>query len=175
MQHETAPAIGPDGKLNWPYLTKQCPRIFSLYREVLRLNKRDLVIRNVVQDTIIAGKHLRKGGIAVIPTFQLHDDPDTYGPDAKSFKSDRFLKDPKLVSKKGFLPFGGGCHLCPGQHVAALEIIGLAAVMINRFDIKVAWPSSFPRRDDSLINVGISRPVLGDDLFVTLSSKSGGS
>ncbi|KAL4744325.1 hypothetical protein BDW72DRAFT_199706 [Aspergillus terricola var. indicus] len=175
VRQETASAVGRDGKLNWSYLTKECPRLFSIYYEVLRLTKRDLIFRKVVRDTIVAGKQLRRGGIAVIPTCQLHDNPETYGPDAASFNPDRFLQSKNLDNtNKALLAFGGGRHYCPGHQVAALEIIGFAAVMINQFNIKVAWPDPFPQRDDSLITLGISRPVPGDDLYVTLASDSRG-
>ncbi|KAL4994771.1 cytochrome P450 [Aspergillus recurvatus] len=176
VRQETAPAVGLDGTLDWPFLTKKCPRLFSIYREALRLTKRDLIIRKVVRDTTVGGKRLRRGSIAVIPPCQLHDNLETYGSDATSFNPDRFLKNEDLANNnRAFLAFGGGRHYCPGHQVAALEILGRAAVMINRFDIKLAGPTPLPRRDDSLITMGISRPVPGDDLDVTLAWESRGS
>ncbi|KAL4940853.1 hypothetical protein BDV06DRAFT_213121 [Aspergillus oleicola] len=146
-----ASGIRQGGQLNWSYLIKECPRLFSIYHEVLRLTKRDLIVRKVVQDTIVAGKQLRQGSIAVIPTCQNLVD-----------------------NNKAFLAFGGGRYYYPGHQVAALEIIGFAVIIINRFDIRVAWPDPFPQRDDSLITLGISRPVPGDDLYITLASDSRG-
>ncbi|KAE8383846.1 cytochrome P450 [Aspergillus bertholletiae] len=170
IREETAPAVGPDGKLDWTYLAKQCPRISSVYHEVLRLTKRDVIVRQVVRDTAIAGKRLRKNSIAVIPTCQLHDNPETYGTDAASFNPDRFLKQPGLAQST-FFPYGGGRHYCPGRYFVALEIFGLAALLLNRYEMELAWPAPFPRRDESLVTLGISRPVPGDDLHVTLNWK----
>ncbi|KAL4883814.1 cytochrome P450 [Aspergillus karnatakaensis] len=168
VREETAPAVGADGKIDWNYLAKQCPRLLSIYHETLRLIKRDVIVRQVVRDTTLAGKRLRKDSIAVIPTCQLHDNPEIYGSNTASFNPDRFLKDPDLANKT-LLSFGGGRHYCPGRHFVALEIFGLVAVLVNRYDLKMAFPEPFPRRDESLITLGVSRPVLGDDLQVTLN------
>ncbi|RAH84983.1 cytochrome p450 [Aspergillus japonicus CBS 114.51] len=169
IQEETVPAVGPNGKVDMAYLRQNCPRLSSIYHEVLRLTKRDAVLRRVVQDTELGGKQFRKGSFAIIPSCQLHDSLETYGHDSLLFNPERFLKRPELTQDPAYFPYGGGVYYCPGRHFATLEIFAFVAVMLNRFDVHLAWPKQeFPRKDESVLTFGISRPLPGDDLYVVL-------
>ncbi|PYH98110.1 cytochrome P450 [Aspergillus ellipticus CBS 707.79] len=173
VRQETAPAVGPDGGLDMAYLVDRCPRLSSIYHEVLRLTKRDVVFRQVVRDTQIGGKHLRKENYAMIASCQLHENCETYGADAVSFNPDRFLKQPELAHQPGFYPYGGGKYYCPGRYFATVEIYGFVALMLNHYQMELAVPGElFPRRDESLLTFGISRPVPGDDLHVRLTRRT---
>ncbi|PYH85408.1 cytochrome P450 [Aspergillus uvarum CBS 121591] len=147
IQEETVPAVGPNGKVDMAYL----------------------LLRRVVQDTELGGKQFRKGSFAIIPSCQLHDSLEMYGHDSLLFNPERFLKRPELTQDPAYFPYGGGVYYCPGRHFATLEIFAFVAVMLNRFDVNLAWPKQeFPRKDDSVLTFGISRPLPGDDLYVVL-------
>ncbi|RAH47123.1 cytochrome P450 [Aspergillus brunneoviolaceus CBS 621.78] len=174
IHKETAPAVGPEEQLDMTYLRHNCPRLSSVYHEVLRLTKRDTVLRRVAQDIELGGRLLRKGSFAVIPSCQLHDSCETYGQDSLSFNPDRFLKQPELTQDPGYFPYGGGLYYCAGRHFATLEIFSFVALVLNQFEVKFAWPDqSFPQKDESVLTFGISRPLPGDDLYVYLTRPEG--
>lgn len=114
----------------------------STYREGLRCSNLNMPCREVAKDTFIRDPVteetylLKKGTPVLIPMATLHPSPSVWGDDADKFDGRRWIKMEKLdkVEKKnmkqGFIPFGGGKHLCPGRHVAQVEILAMAAFMI---------------------------------------------
>lgn len=172
IRAETLPAVR-DGELDMQYLAEKCPILRSVYYEALRLRKRDLAFRKVEQDTEIGGKLLRGGNFAIVPVCQLHDNEDVFGSDASRFSPDRFLKRQDLTGSPSYRPYGGGKTYCPGRFFAMQEIFGFVALLIHRLDVQLASPGQcFPIPDEGLLTLGISRPVPGSDLWVTLSDKS---
>jgi cytochrome P450 len=175
IRAETLPAVQNDG-LDLQYLANECPLLRSIYHEALRLTKRDLAFRKVEQDTEIGGKVLRGGNFAIVPVCQLHDNEDVFGSDARTFRSERFLKHQDLTNNQSFKPYGGGKTYCPGRFFAMQEIFGFVALAIHRFDIQLAFPAQrFPVPDESLLTLGVSRPVPGSDVLVTMSNVLGKS
>ena len=142
----------------------------AIYYEALRLKKRDLAFRKVDRDTIIGGKLLRGGNFAIVPVCQLHDNREEFGLDASVFAPERFLKRPDLISSPSYKPYGGGKTYCPGRFFALQEIFGFVTLLIHRFDIQLAPPlQKFPSPDESILTLGVSRPVPGSDVRVALS------
>ena len=171
IRQETLPAV-QDGNLDLQYLADKCPLLRSVYLEALRLRKRDLAFRKVEHDTEIGGKLFRGGNFAIVPVCQLHDNEDVFGSDAVTFRPERFLKQAHLTSSPAYRPYGGGKTYCPGRFFAMQEIFGFLALQIHRFDVQLASPGqSFPVPDESLLTLGISRPVPGSDIWITLSNK----
>ena len=170
IRSETAPAV-QDENVDLRYLVEDCHQLKSVYYEVLRLTKMDPAFRNLESDMHVGGKLLRKGNLAIVPVCQLHTNEVVYGNDADRFLPDRFLDDPKLPNNQSYRPFGSGRTYCPGRFFAMQEIFGLVAVMLNRLDIRLADSSqTFPVADESLLTLGIYRPLPGSDLLVTLSN-----
>ncbi len=135
--------------------------------------QRDLAFRKVEQDIEVGGKLLRGGNFAIVPVCQLHDNVDVFGTDASSFQPDRFLKRQDLTGSPSYRPYGGGKTYCPGRFFAMHEIFGFVALLIHRLDVQLASPGQcFPIPDEGLPTLGISRPVPGSDLWITLSDKS---
>lgn len=173
IRWETLPAV-QNSDLDLKYLANNCPKLKSVYHEILRLRKRDFAYRKVEHDTTIGGKLLRGGNFAIVPVCQLHDNRDVFGSDALSFDPYRFLKQTELSDSLSFKPYGGGKTYCPGRFFAMQEIFGFVALQIHRFDIQLASRmQKFPVPDESLITLGVSRPVPGSDVWVTLSNGSG--
>lgn len=171
IRKETLPAV-QDGDLNLQYLANECPLLRSVYLEALRLRKRDLAFRKVEYDTEIGGKLLRGGNFAIVPVCQLHGNEEVFGSDAINFRPERFLKQGDLTSSPAYRPYGGGRTYCPGRFFAMQEVFGFVALQIHRFDVQLALPGQgIPVPDESLLTLGVSRPVPGSDIWVTLSNK----
>ena len=180
IRDETAPAVrGND--IDLTYLTSNCPQLQAVYREALRLTKRDVAVRKVIGDTIISGKTLRAGNSAIVPTCQLHDSALVFGRDHWRFDAGRFLKSPELASNPSYKPYGAGRTLCPGRFFAMPEIFSFIALLLHRWDIeldpqesdgeKAAGSQTFPRKDESTLTLGVSRPLPEDIVHVRLTSK----
>lgn len=122
-----------------------CPLLVSCYNETLRLNKTGALLRTVLSDTLLNDQYLlKKGSFIQVATGQIHTDPNTWGSDAKDFKSSRFLgqeslsKEEKKTRNQSFLPFGGGRNLCPGRHLAFTEITSFVAMLVYGFDVSMS-------------------------------------
>ncbi len=87
-------------------------------------------------DTRLGWYLLKAGSIVQIPSAVLNTAPSTWGPDSKTFNPRRFLdSDDKKARQHGFIPFGGGKHLCPGRHLAFTETLGFVAAFVSGFDM----------------------------------------
>lgn len=170
-------ALVGHGALSAEKLRKACPQLFSAYRETTRLYVPSASARLVTEDTIIADTWLlRKGAIAQLSGDTIHRDKDIWGPDADVFNPDRFLyslsgsktnsdgsvPDGKahFIHPAAFRSFGGGASWCPGRHMAANEILGLAAILIMGFEIEpvngTAW---MPPADVLRISIAVMKPL----------------
>ncbi|KAF7889119.1 hypothetical protein EAF00_009419 [Botryotinia globosa] len=123
IRAETAPAIGTDGEtVDLKYLAEDCPRLEAFFNEVLRIKSAGALAREVITPTLFSGKILAKGTKLMIPYRQLHLDGEAWGPSARDFDPERFLKDKSLTRSLNFRPFGGGHTLCPGRFVAKKSV-----------------------------------------------------
>ena len=182
IRSETAPAIhGND--IDMSYLNNNCPHLKSLYYEVMRITKRDIAIRKVTHETSMNGKLLRPGNSVLVPICQLHDSESAFGLDHTTFNPNRFLKNPNLASSSNYKPFGGGRTYCPGRYFALPEIFAFVALLLHRWEIELEpvsanrQPTSddwqlFPRKDESTLTMGVSRPVPQDKIWVRLMYKA---
>jgi cytochrome P450 len=118
---------------------RSCPLLISTFQETQRLQQHGNAVRFVTADTMLDGYLLKKGSIIQIPSAVLHTASSTWGPDAKTFNARRFLDlDEKKARQQGFIPFGGGKHLCPGRHLAFTETLGFVAAFVLGFDMEGA-------------------------------------
>lgn len=83
---------------------------------------------------------LKKGAIVQIPTGVLQASPSTWGPDASEFNPQRWLSSPSKEEKKlrgqAYVPFGGGKNLCPGRHLAFVEVTAFVGMVVMGFDVQ---------------------------------------
>ncbi|KAH9842105.1 Cytochrome-P450 52A13 [Teratosphaeria destructans] len=73
-----------------------------------------------------------KGTILYYNMYSMHRSPATYGPDAESFRPERWA-DPGLKPGWDFLPFGGGPRICLGQQYALAETYYVVVRLMQRF------------------------------------------
>lgn len=131
---------GPSGRtLDISNVKFDCPILFSTFQETLRFHSIGTSVRVVMEDHLLDGKHLlKKGGTVMIPAQVQHSFASAWGDNVAEFDHRRFVKPSSTA--KGYNPvafrgFGGGTTLCPGRHFASTEAIGLAALMVLRFDV----------------------------------------
>jgi cytochrome P450 len=118
---------------------RSCPLLISTYQETQRLTQHGNAVRFVTADTTLDGYLLKEGSIIQIPSAVLNTASSTWGPDSRTFNARRFLdSDDKKARQQGFIPFGGGRHLCPGRHLAFTETLGFVAAFVLGFDMEGA-------------------------------------
>lgn len=116
-----------------------CPLLISAFQETQRLKQHGNAVRFVTADTLLGGYLLKEGSIIQIPSAVLNTASSTWGPDSRAFNPRRFLDlDDKKAREQGFIPFGGGKHLCPGRHLAFTETLGFVAAFVLGFDMEGA-------------------------------------
>ncbi|TGO32885.1 hypothetical protein BHYA_0281g00080 [Botrytis hyacinthi] len=158
IRAEIAPAMGTDGEtVDLKYLTEDCPRLEAFFHEVLRINSAGALAREVTTPTLFSGNVLAKGTKLMIPYRQLPLDGQAWGPSARDFDPERFLKDKSLTRSPNFRPFGGGHKLCPGRFIAKKSVYTIVALLFSRYDVTLETSTAnqkFPRIDDVTAGVG---------------------
>ncbi|KAL9009757.1 MAG: hypothetical protein Q9173_005243 [Seirophora scorigena] len=167
----------PDGRsrtLRVLTLREKCHLLHATFKEVLRHHALGSSVRYVREDFLLDGRYLlRKGMVVQMPMAVLHSDRGAWGEDANIFRPERFLQpDPDDMGKgsrqafaSAFRPFGGGTSLCPGRHVATLETMALAAMMVLRFDLEPSDGSlSIPAQKQESLATNVFPP--GKDVRV---------
>lgn len=166
VEVEPAFRAGKHSAPDLDYLFNSCPLLVSTCEEVLRLTNWPIGTRTVQVDTVIGGKKLRKGRKLLMPYRAMHFDATIFGADAPAFNPRRFMEKKFLVTNKGYRPFGGAAHYCPGRYIARREVQMHTAVMLMRFDMSVVEGQKFPKLDDTLPSGGIQVPLQGEDLLI---------
>jgi hypothetical protein len=164
-----------DSKPSIEHLTQKCPVLNSVLQEVLRLYTSSASMRFIVEDTVVAGKLLRKGRKIMIPYRQLHEDPVAWGADSLDFQPNRWLKNVSSKKNACFKPFGGGATLCAGRNVAQQEVLYFVGLVLTRYNIDVmemkGGKEGFPRVDALKPTLGMMSPVFRDDCIVRISRR----
>lgn len=169
-------AAWESGELDIKHLCANCPNLEAIFNEALRLNGGAMVSRVVLQKTTLGGKQLQAGNSILMPSRQLHTNENVWGGDVRDFDPFRFLKKKSLARHSSFRPFGGGATYCPGRVLAREEVYGFIAILLHRFDIKLAsQPGSgggkppFPRLNDTTPALGITGPLRSMDVIVDIA------
>ncbi|KAK8059252.1 hypothetical protein PG996_009182 [Apiospora saccharicola] len=143
-----------DGKINIDEVAAQ-PLMESAFMEVLRLRVSILVSRMVdFGDVNFAGYTIRRGEMVFMPTDGVHFSEEAWvqagrpGKPLREFDAERFLvssseEEPSRMkcSAEGlaglWIPFGGGERMCPGRHLAKLEILLTYAALFSKYDLEL--------------------------------------
>ena len=157
IREEVANAFNND-TLDMTALDQTCPRLQGLWLEVLRLTVSSSSVRYVTKPTYIGGKRFESGNMVVNSCRQLHFNESIFGPNPGDFDADRFLARPNLHRSSSWKPFGGGISLCPGQYVAKRASCMFIALVLRRFEVKLAFLQKFPKAKDKNPDLGIFVP-----------------
>jgi len=144
-------------------IKNECPLLFSIFRETLRLESDAFSSRVVMADTVLAGQYfLKKDSVLMISGGIMHQLKNVWGDDVNEFNPRRFLEltRSKDLHPAAFRSFGGGSTLCPGRHFATNEILVFVAMIILQFDFQptVGRELKVPRKQDDVIPVHILEP-----------------
>ena len=155
-------------------LEKTCPLLAASFYETQRLVSAGVHIRFVSQDTMLDRYLLKKGSIIQMPVSLLHKSANTWGPDFDQFHPHRFLQDGmsrerRKVQAQNFLPFGGGKHLCPGRHLAFIEIVSFVAILVHGYDATMGDESKrieIPQPSSNDFGIFTKRPATDVKLLI---------
>ncbi|KXH66739.1 prostacyclin synthase [Colletotrichum salicis] len=152
-------------------IKQHCPLLLSCAQETERYNIVDNITRTVMADTTISDGDrsylLKKGNNVQMPLSIVHGDAKVWGDEPESWQGDQFLNlGYNTSSPPGFLPFGGGKHICPGRHLASGLLLGIAAQLILNVDLKGmdGGPIRVPKAKVPWAATGIGRPEPGPEL-----------
>ena len=121
-----------------PGTIERLPLTLRVLKEALRLYPPVPVITRLSTENLnLAGIHVPKGSLIVIPIFALHrhrrlwDDPDRFNPD-------RFLPENEdKYPRTQFMPFGYGPRICIGSAFALIEAAAILATLLQ--SVRFEW------------------------------------
>jgi len=130
-----------------------------------------MVSRIVMEPVTIGGSNA-----VIIPSRQLHKNEQVWGDTTDELDAFMFKKAKNLARHASYRPFGGGITLCPGRVLAKEEVFGFVAILLHRFDLKLALTAKskqrFPSLDDSTSALGITGPVKSMDVIIDMVARS---
>jgi len=77
----------------------------------------------------------------IVPVQGLHHDARWF-PEPMAFRPERFVDGAEPPPRGAFLPFGAGPRVCVGQHLAMAELTIVAALVLQRLELRV--PAGLP-------------------------------
>jgi cytochrome P450 len=96
------------------------------------------LFRRVVKDDVVGGLPAPKGLNVFLDAKSLNLN-NTLWSDPTQFNPDRFAPE-KKHDRNLFLPFGAGGRMCPGSHVAMIEMKVVIALLIRHFVFRAPTP-----------------------------------
>jgi cytochrome P450 len=92
-----------------------------------------VITRRALEDDVIGDHRVRKGTLVVLSPYVTHRHPEFWtAPDR--FDPERFLAvSPSERPRYAYFPFGGGPHLCIGNHFAMVEAVLIIAAAARRY------------------------------------------
>lgn len=123
----------------------------AIAHEVLRIRPPVAGIARVVRRPYQLGGHTLAPGTTIVPHIRaLHENPDLY-PDPHIFRPERFL-DSKPAGYT-WIPFGGGPHMCLGNHFALMQIKTVLHTIARRTTLTTADPADEPIKRKAIVNL----------------------
>jgi cytochrome P450 len=122
---------GPEHLAQLPWLTATLKEAMRLYPPVAAL-----MSRRTVAPLLLGGCAVPAGAMLRITPWVLHRD-ERWFPQAHQFLPERFLEGAPPIPKGAWMPFGAGPRVCIGQHFAMLEMTLLAAMLLQRYALRM--------------------------------------
>lgn len=115
------------------------PYTLQVIKETMRVQPTVAMIpRGVRHATDLGGYALAGGSVVLVSPYVQHHDPRHWqAPDV--FDPTRFsAENEEKIEKFSYMPFGGGPRICIGSHFALMEAQILLAMIVNRYELKLA-------------------------------------
>lgn len=122
---------GPEHLTKLPFLAATLKESLRLYPPIAAL-----MTRRTVAPITLGGVDVPKGALLRITPWVLHRDERWFA-QADQFVPERFLDDAAPIPKGAWIPFGVGPRVCIGQHFAMLEMTLLAAMLLQRYQLRL--------------------------------------
>jgi cytochrome P450 len=92
-----------------------------------------MMVRRVKEEIQLGDHRLPPGSVILIPMWVIHHDERIF-PDPLKFDPERFDGDwKKRYPKYAYFPFGGGPHICVGNHLAMFEGQIILPMLVQHF------------------------------------------
>jgi cytochrome P450 len=113
------------------------PYVRDVFQETLRLYPPAWIITRKARGADnIGGVAIRKHGLVVLSPYATQRDPRWWD-DPDRFDPDRFTPTGSAGRPKfAYFPFGGGPHLCIGNHFALVEAAVIMSAVVQRYRLK---------------------------------------
>jgi cytochrome P450 len=95
-----------------------------------------LLTRRSVRPITLGPWQLPARTMFTVPVQLMHHDPRWF-PEPHAFRPERFASDAPCIPRGALMPFGTGPRVCLGQHLAMAEMTVIAAMFLQRFEVKV--------------------------------------
>ncbi len=111
----------------------------AVAKEALRLRPVIMnIARRLTQPVELAG-HMMPAGTLLLPSIiGIHTDPKIWGPDAASFRPERWLSGEQPTY--AWIPFGGGARRCLGATFALTEMDAVLRTVLRRVELRADRP-----------------------------------
>ncbi|TMW62721.1 hypothetical protein Poli38472_005339 [Pythium oligandrum] len=167
------------GKIKVPTMeqVQQLTFLDAAIKESLRLYPAVPAIPKFIEkDTLLSdGTFLRRGSVAVLPTYAFARAKHVWGEDAADYKPERWIDETtgkvRNESSFKFASFNAGPRICLGMNLAMLEMKIVLASLLSRYQIDLV-PGQTITYDNALtlaikgeMNVSVKklhRPLVGD-------------
>lgn len=92
--------------------------------------------RKAIADDVVMGVEVPAGSPVIVSPYTMHRHPE-FWPSPEVFDPDRFLPERSIGRAQfAYIPFGGGRHLCIGNHLSMLEARLIIATVAQKFRLR---------------------------------------
>jgi unspecific monooxygenase len=125
------------GELPTPGRLPALRYLASTLQETMRLYPAAplLFTRRGIEPVQLGRWHFPARTMFVVPVQQLHHDARWF-PEPHAFRPERFADGAPPPPRGAYLPFGAGPRVCVGQHLATAEMTVVAAMLLQRFELR---------------------------------------
>jgi benzoate 4-monooxygenase len=86
----------------------------------------------------LAGHAFLPGTVLSVPAYTIHHSTAIWGPDADSFRPERFATDNLTEEQKAaFIPFSYGPRSCVGRNVAEMELALIVSTVFSGYEFEL--------------------------------------
>ena len=119
-----------------------------------------LMSRRTQQAVRLGEWQVPKGSLLRITPWVLHHDARWF-PNPEAFQPERFCEGAASIPRGAYMPFGTGPRVCVGQHFATMEMTLIAAMLLQRYALKLP-------EGNSVVPRGVMGVTLRPDAAVNL-------